>query len=249
MADPDIRPTGACEQCGTEFVRTYITKRFCSDRCQRRNHSAKTIAHTYSCEGCGLSFNPKRTDRTRFCSRACAYGTKATRAAARVAEDAARKSARRRQKIEASRLSREEARRARLSSRETMCRTCGVAVPYCGNGVPRSYCDKTCQKAGETWRQGRRVARATRKARERSASVERFDPLEVLARDGWRCHICRRPTPQRLRGTMDPRAPELDHVVPLAKGGEHTRRNTACACRSCNIFKGDKLIGQPLLFG
>lgn len=37
MADQNIRPTGACEQCGAGFVRTYITKRFCSDQCQRRN--------------------------------------------------------------------------------------------------------------------------------------------------------------------------------------------------------------------
>jgi 5-methylcytosine-specific restriction endonuclease McrA len=74
--------------------------------------------------------------------------------------------------------------------------------------------------------------------------AERFDPLEVLARDGWRCHICGVSTPKRLRGTFDDRAPELDHIIPLAAGGEHTRLNTACACRKCNIAKSNKPLGQ-----
>lgn len=252
MAEADIRPTGSCEQCGDTFVRTLAVKRFCSDRCQRRNHSGRPISRVYTCEGCSAQFRPKRTDRTRYCSRECSFSTNGHNAEGKAEAKAARalqRSEARRRRIEATERAREEVRRDRLESRTTHCQTCGVAVPYCGNGVPRSYCGDTCRKAGETWRQGRRIARATRKARVRAATVERFDPVEVLARDGWRCHICRRSTPPRLRGTTDPRAPELDHVVPLAKGGEHTRQNTACACRRCNILKGDKLIGQPLLFG
>lgn len=90
----------------------------------------------------------------------------------------------------------------------------------------------------------KRAERLRRKALHRGASVERFDPLEILARDGWCCHICGGNTPKRLRGTYDDRAPELDHIIPLAKGGQHTRLNTACACRKCNLAKADKPLGQ-----
>lgn len=42
---------------------------------------------------------------------------------------------------------------------------------------------------------------------------------------------------------MSVRAPELDHIIPLAKGGPHTKANTARACRGCSLAKGDSFIG------
>jgi 5-methylcytosine-specific restriction endonuclease McrA len=33
-----------------------------------------------------------------------------------------------------------------------------------------------------------------------------------------------------------------DHVVPLSKGGSHSKDNVVAACRSCNSSKGDRLI-------
>lgn len=96
----------------------------------------------------------------------------------------------------------------------------------------------------------RRAEKARRKAllRGKTQSAEKFDPVEILIRDGWRCHICGVSTSQRLRGTLNDRAPELDHIVPLGVGGQHTRMNTACACRRCNMVKGAKLRGQLRLF-
>ncbi|MFI9076051.1 HNH endonuclease [Streptomyces sioyaensis] len=76
-----------------------------------------------------------------------------------------------------------------------------------------------------------------RRARIRGGDAERFDPSEVFERDGWRCYLCRVVTlPDADR--YDPRKTTLDHVVPLAKGGSHTRQNTRCACRQCNVRKG-----------
>jgi 5-methylcytosine-specific restriction endonuclease McrA len=80
--------------------------------------------------------------------------------------------------------------------------------------------------------------------RMKTARTERFDPIAVFERDRWHCHLCGCRTPQRLRGTFEANAPELDHIIPLAAGGEHSRRNTACACRRCNIAKADRPMGQ-----
>lgn len=44
-------------------------------------------------------------------------------------------------------------------------------------------------------------------------------------------------------------APELDHIVSLAEGGEHSMRNTQCLCRKCNQEKGVTTKGQLRLFG
>lgn len=71
-----------------------------------------------------------------------------------------------------------------------------------------------------------------------------IDPIAVFIRDKWRCHLCGCKTPQKLRGTYDPNAPELDHVIPLSKGGTHTWGNVKCACRKCNGAKSSKPLGQ-----
>lgn len=97
----------------------------------------------------------------------------------------------------------------------------------------------------------RRASRARYKALRRARmkiNAESFDPYEVFARDKWRCQLCGIKTPQRLRNTYEPNAPELDHIIPLSKRGAHTRVNAQCACRQCNLSKGDKERGQLWMF-
>ncbi len=89
-------------------------------------------------------------------------------------------------------------------------------------------------------RAAKQAYKARRRAREQ-IKCESFDPIAIFKRDGWTCQICMEPTPRKLRGTYDDHAPELDHVVPLAKGGSHTRDNVQCACRQCNALKSDKM--------
>ena len=48
----------------------------------------------------------------------------------------------------------------------------------------------------------------------------------VLARDGWRCRSCGRP------GAL-----EVDHRVPLRRGGTDHPDNLQALCRSCHIEK------------
>jgi 5-methylcytosine-specific restriction endonuclease McrA len=73
-------------------------------------------------------------------------------------------------------------------------------------------------------------------------TVEVFRPLDVLERGGWRCYLCGEATPQELRGSTDLSAPEVDHIVPLARGGSHSMLNAACACRGCNLAKRERML-------
>jgi hypothetical protein len=61
------------------------------------------------------------------------------------------------------------------------------------------------------------------------------DPLraEVLLRDGARCRRCR--TTINL---------EIDHVVPVSKGGRTEEPNLQTLCRRCNRRKSKKLVAR-----
>lgn len=122
------------------------------------------------------------------------------------------------------------------------CKECGVTFTPVYSVKLRMFCSETCRR-----RASRRIGKQLRRARKRGTNAEAVNALKVFERDGWRCHICARKTQPSKRGTYHPRAPELDHIVPLAKGGEHTYANTACACRECNGTKGATIYGQPNL--
>jgi 5-methylcytosine-specific restriction endonuclease McrA len=126
----------------------------------------------------------------------------------------------------------------RAASLTVKCKHClDVFSPLYGYGHLR-----VCVPCATVRRQStKRTHRLARKAMERAATVENVNPMLVFDRDSWRCRLCGIPTPQAKRGTYEPNAPELDHVVPLAKGGEHSYRNTQCACRRCNALKSDRL--------
>lgn len=136
-------------------------------------------------------------------------------------------------------------KRAVMGLHETSCINCGVVFCRMPNTGIR-FCSKKC--ADEREAKLRRSGKARRRAKLRgNGNAERFDPFEIFERDGWRCRRCSRPTPKRYRGTTKPNAPELDHIIPVSKGGPHTRRNTQCLCRKCNIEKSDNATGDQLL--
>jgi 5-methylcytosine-specific restriction endonuclease McrA len=53
-------------------------------------------------------------------------------------------------------------------------------------------------------------------------------------------------TPKTLSGTCDRNAPELDHIVPVSRGGLHTYENTQCLCRSCNGWKAARTMEEAV---
>lgn len=131
-----------------------------------------------------------------------------------------------------------------------MCACCGVEFkPVYGrsDGASMNFCSDDC--IDSTQRAIKLKWKIKRKSLLRRVTIETVDPFKVFDRDGWRCKLCGIKTPKAKRGTYDDNAPELDHILPLAKGGEHSYLNTQCACRKCNATKSDKPLGQLLMFG
>lgn len=112
----------------------------------------------------------------------------------------------------------------------------------------RRYCSKPCMIAmhkkeltrPRTALRMRRMRAVAKRKRSLSASNGgvAIDAQQIYVRDGWRCQYCGCDTPERLKGTFQPNAPEIDHRMPLSKGGKHIHSNVCCSCRACNLKKG-----------
>lgn len=75
-----------------------------------------------------------------------------------------------------------------------------------------------------------------RRAKKKEAFVEKVDPATLWHRDSGLCFLCGDPA--------DKNDWHLGHVVPLARGGEHSYANTAVYHPYCNLYQGSKLIEE-----
>jgi len=210
------------------------------------------------CRHCGKAYIPKEATRTSYCSRDCYFAS--GKVGARPKEksmtikcckicsmtlinkrtgycgDICRKKY-------ASQYDRER-NKVKKELRERPCKECGnLFAPEYGN-KRRGLCSNECSQ-----KYHQRTAKATRRARQRGLNREPFNPYTIFNRDKWICQLCHIKTPRKLRGTNHDNAPELDHIMSLAQGGEHSMRNTQCLCRKCNQDKGAATRGQIRMFG
>ena len=77
---------------------------------------------------------------------------------------------------------------------------------------------------------------ARRRAAKRGCASETISRARVYDRDAGRCHICGK--------KVRPGHWHLDHIIPLARGGEHSYKNVAVCHPSCNMRKHARLVGQ-----
>lgn len=72
----------------------------------------------------------------------------------------------------------------------------------------------------------------------KSGIIENIDREEIIARDKSICHICEKKVARKDI--------TLDHIIPLSKGGSHTKNNIAVAHSHCNYSKKDKVLPMQL---
>ena len=196
----------------------------CSPRCFR------ALAKQRKCKCCGEFFTPNTYDH-RYCSRVCGY------------------------------IGRELPLSQPVKVTRT-CETCGKPLGsphklYCSTKcypnryVPTISTERVCFKCGKVFRPQRQaqycsrkcyqsVTRRAREARLRDQFVEHVSPNEIYKRDNNNCQICGEPVDLDKK-VPHPRAPVLDHIHPISKGGLHERKNIQLAHHQCNMHKSNKL--------
>ena len=94
----------------------------------------------------------------------------------------------------------------------------------------------------------KRIALATehshlRKARKKKTKTERgISKLALKKKFGTKCYYCAKEMDFSVGAgrKFNRDMATIEHLIPLARGGEHTFENTVLACRHCNISKNAK---------
>jgi hypothetical protein len=227
-----------CEECGKRFlpqggVGERSPKRFCSRRCYALWQS-RTL--TMPSDLRAERDEARREERARLLLRLCRECGKEFEAPSTrrwLCSDECQRSYSIRQQCA-----------KEHPKRKVVCRECERRFLSPFRDKHRIFCSDICDH-----KYHRRKGKATRRARKRGVHYESFDPREIFERDGWICRLCGIRTPRRLCGSLAERAPVMDHIVPLALGGGHTKRNGQCLCRRCNQRKSATIAGQLRLFG
>jgi 5-methylcytosine-specific restriction endonuclease McrA len=115
------------------------------------------------------------------------------------------------------------------------CHRCGVH--FVDRNLDTRFCSARCQRRSDS---------ARRRARESGADSDGYRRHLVFERDGWRCHMCGELT-DPAQVVPHPKAPTIDHLLPLARGGSDTLGNVSTACFKCNCMKGDRQSHPPFL--
>lgn len=103
----------------------------------------------------------------------------------------------------------------------------------CGEAFVRGPFGRTnrCRSCGEMRRKAYQLRRtAARHAQVILGDVAAGDVRRLLAA-AVECPLCG----VELERVPGPRQAQVDHIVPLAVGGEHVRGNLRVICRSCNV--------------
>ena len=61
--------------------------------------------------------------------------------------------------------------------------------------------------------------------------------LRVLQRDDFKCVLCGRSPAVNVGVVL-----HIDHIIPVAKGGETKLENLRTLCKECNLGKSDNII-------
>jgi len=123
-----------------------------------------------------------------------------------------------------------------------------LANPEIVKAAVKRYKDANPEKMAAIWqawasKNPERLLQNNRRKRahKRNVPSEKYTKEDILATWGTNCHLCKKPidlgAPRRSKYGL-----QLDHVMPISKGGHDTIANVKPAHAYCNQSKKDKVI-------
>lgn len=223
--------------CGTSGCpNAHRAKGLCSSCYNRQHQPDRHRKSTITCVVCGETHLSSRA-QGKYCSDACRSVDYTLRGIRPPGRSAGGKPWSRRTRA---RWRIAKAARGTVGTRWVAGRCGSCAFTFVSQHLndPGRYCSNACK---------RRTKASRRRARKRSAVHVPYSRTMVFERDGYRCHLCKRMT-KRDAVVPHPRAPVIDHLVPLGPGDD-AQYNVATACFLCNSIRRDVGPAQLILFG
>ena len=211
------RPT-ECAECGEPIVPNAIgrPRRFCCDACKRRANNRRVSRARL----------PTSTTVEKVCP-VCGKAFLAKRRNRVYCYDGWCNQESYRRRVRAGQA-------GRIGERVVECDECGES--FKASRPEARWCSKAC--ANRHW--GRVRAR-----QKRTPSAANYTDREIFNRDGWRCHICGQKVRQDV-GRTHPDGATIDHIIPIARGGDDEPSNVATAHWRCNRDKRDGAADDQL---
>jgi 5-methylcytosine-specific restriction endonuclease McrA len=135
-------------------------------------------------------------------------------------------------------------RACRREARERECQHCGKV--YEKRSSERGfYCSQPCANPKKWPSEAERYVAKKRRRRAmlRGAESEPYTMDQIAELTDFNCAICGTYVNMNLTG-LDENGPNLDHIVPLSRGGSGLKENIQLAHRRCNLRKGARVEGQ-----
>lgn len=142
-----------------------------------------------------------------------------------------------------------------------VCEACGTQ--YRRYRATQRWCSRACSGPNKTGagprgglspeaRERRRLywqeKNRRRRAAKRGGASEAYTTAEIAVRDRFTCRLCGKRVAMK-QVVPHPKAPTIDHVVPVSEGGDDTRANVQLAHFLCNSVKGPRGSQQLALIG
>jgi len=253
---------GKCKMCGCEFEydKKTRTKNYCSHKCRDIAYRTRNNLNTYGrykplvkqCEVCGKTFETFR-DPVVTCSHECSQIRKHNLDKGRRRDGHGRKSKtglsleeynlkRKQQAQERSDVKRiERIWYDAIHTEARICEWCGDTF-YCKDNDKRKTCSLECSRKRSNAQRDKRIPK--------EQIVDKDITLPRLyRRDKGVCYICGcicdlNDWKTTIGGQKYPgdNRPEIEHVVPISRGGLHSWDNVRLACHKCNSEKADGII-------
>lgn len=228
----------ACLYCGQLFKGSKFGRKklYCSDQCRYRYQDQHKPKKEYSvCVVCGGKID--HSHKT-YCSIECQYPKRPCEYCGKIFQPTTYGKSCCSDKCIKS-LTDKKKREGQLSK---TCEMCGSTFSAIRDKAHQKYCSDKCreradgQRKRETGAAQKRAAIYRGKKHYTEVKGETVVPEEIFERDNWICQLCYQPVDKELQ-YPDPMYKTLDHIIPLSKGGDHTKDNLQLAHFSCNSQK------------
>jgi len=208
--------SNTCLYCGKEFERHHKTQRYCNHKCFT-DSTRRLKGTTRKCAICGKDYAPHYKNQ-KCCSDECA-------------------------KKQADKTKRD----LRNTAITKQCEICGQDYHPRPNMAITYTCSKACKRKRDALNKRKngykKRINESRQIKVSATESEYIDREAIYERDGWTCQVCGKKVKRELK-YPNPMSASLDHILPFALGGSHTRANVQLAHLRCNFKKSDGGVGQ-----